>query len=59
MLRKLDLFPSSGEVKETPTQMGPLELTLITLHKQSKRFSFSHLTRETHPFSETLCFLVI
>jgi hypothetical protein len=23
--RKLDLFPSSGEVWETPTQLGPLE----------------------------------
>jgi hypothetical protein len=25
MFRKLDLFPSSGEGRETPTLMGPLE----------------------------------
>jgi hypothetical protein len=24
-IRKLDLFPSSGEELETPTQLGPLE----------------------------------
>jgi hypothetical protein len=25
MFQKLDLFPSSGEVRETPTLLGPLE----------------------------------
>jgi hypothetical protein len=30
MFQKLNLFPSSGEGWETPTLLGPLELTSIT-----------------------------
>jgi hypothetical protein len=29
MFRKQDMFPSSGEVRETPTQLGPLEVANI------------------------------
>jgi hypothetical protein len=47
--RILDLFPSSGGGRETPTQLGPLEeLTLVT----------GQLRTERDPVSQTLCFLV-
>jgi hypothetical protein len=29
MFRKLDLFPSSGEVKETPTVLCPLQIVKL------------------------------
>jgi hypothetical protein len=34
MLQKLDLFPSSGEGRETPTLLGPLKRANLN-HKQS------------------------
>jgi hypothetical protein len=49
MVRKLDLFPSSGEGGKTPTQLGP-----------SERASLNPpiLRMETDPVSEMFCFLV-
>jgi hypothetical protein len=41
-IRKLDLFPSTAEGKETPSLFGPLE-----------KVNFNHWS-----ISETLCFLV-
>jgi hypothetical protein len=44
--QRLDLFLSSGEGRETPTLLGPLEGT--TLNQWTER----------HPVSEMLCFLL-
>jgi hypothetical protein len=47
MFRKLDLFPSSGEGRETPAPFGPF-LTMDQVHKPSDfkktRSSYYHST---------------
>jgi hypothetical protein len=48
MFRKLDLFPSSYEVRETHTLLSPLE-----------RVKLTHQRTKTDPVSEILCFLVL
>jgi hypothetical protein len=54
MFRDLDLFPFSGERKETPTLLSHLERVDPT-----ELISPSlHMRRETDPVSETMCFLV-
>jgi hypothetical protein len=44
------MSPSSGEGRETPTLLGPLE--------RAKVSPSLHLMTEAHPVSETSCFLV-
>jgi hypothetical protein len=53
MFWKLDLFPSSGE-GATPTLLGRLERANLN----PKKVSPPHLSTETDPVSEMLCFLV-
>jgi hypothetical protein len=43
-MKSMDLFPPSGEGRETPTLLGPLER--------------SNLNHWTDPISNTFCFLV-
>jgi hypothetical protein len=65
--RKLDLLPSSGDGKEAPALLGPLERASLT-HRSSWREALSrgsnregvfppHLRTEAGPVSETLRFL--
>jgi hypothetical protein len=53
--RKLDLFLSSGDGWETPTQLGSLERT--NLNHWSRCLPYPHLRTGMHPASETLCSL--
>jgi hypothetical protein len=62
--RKLDLFPSSGEGRETSTPLGRLERTNCNhwieavFSKGPNRVSpFLHVKTGTDRVSETLCFL--
>jgi hypothetical protein len=67
MFRKLGLFPSSGEGKETPALLGPLEranLSPDTVIEVSpflgtQQSPSPHLKTETDPVSETFCLIVI
>jgi hypothetical protein len=51
MFPKLDLYPSSGEGRQSPTLLGLLERSNLNLSP--------HMKMESGPVSETPCFLVI
>jgi hypothetical protein len=60
MFRKLDLFPSSDEARETLTMLGPLQRANLNHSRPIEELAPSpHLKKETHPLSETFRFLVI
>jgi hypothetical protein len=57
--RKLDLVPSAGEGRETPTKLSTTDLSQLFLRNPTEYMSPSrHLRTETDPVSETPCFLV-
>jgi hypothetical protein len=73
MFRKLDLFPTSCDGRETLTVFGPLKRANLNQWLKSSfqrlrlafsmgpnriSVSFPHLRTETNPVFETLCFLV-
>jgi hypothetical protein len=61
MFRKLDVFPSSGEVRETTyTFRSLVQIIEVSFFKGTQHCLLSHTPKmETFSVSETLCFLAI
>jgi hypothetical protein len=55
----MDLFPCSGEGKEKPTLLGPLERANINHLSQECSVTPPHMETDTGRLSKTLCFLAI